>query len=299
MKSTIIKFNTILVVLGLLLAVSSFAQSGAGGSDEAISQFVTLANSLLDDYSIWTFQQKSLLGGALRNAKIVSVPVLLDQAGNPVRDQEQLVAYGSPGLIQLKVATVNPDDASWVKSVKENKPIAHYIAHELYRASGAVDRDGKSPDETFQITIGELHLDHLPNFKLATQAEEFLHYTCTVRTWDYQRAVEDDCGTVRLTINDDPTKSTVLKKCGVRIEASQGAGPMGKIMSIYYGTISHSIWGGYKDMAVFTLYRDSAPHDFMLSLFPKSIGNMHKEVEIDCAMGDTHWPSARRPNQKN
>lgn len=152
-------------LVSLLVFVAFGGQSAkagpgsTGGGNDLVDKFVSFANAILNRYP-GDSEEKALLATALKNSHIVSVPVLKDiETGNPIPDQKLLVAWSSTNSIQLKEASGKPGEASWEDLIKNKKPVAHQIVHELYRASGAVNSNGKSPDDSYQISIGKLHLD--------------------------------------------------------------------------------------------------------------------------------------------
>jgi hypothetical protein len=131
---------------------------GGGGGNELIVEFVATANRLLEDVSFRP-EHRELLRGALDRVRITTGPVLLNlTTGEPVPEQSKLIAWGSPGRIQLKEKGIL-FDASFENALLSGEPIAHIVIHELFRASGALDAAGKSVDENFQLSIGLYGLD--------------------------------------------------------------------------------------------------------------------------------------------
>lgn len=153
-------FTTVLP-LGLILAFPAWGgNSSSGGGSTLVAGFVSLANGLLKNYPGFSAEHRRALTLGLNSATTVSTPVLVDpQTHRAIANQKPLVAWGSPGLIQLKEDSGDPSAQSWERLIKENKPVAHHIAHELFRASGILGSDGKSIDEGYQLSIGVYHLD--------------------------------------------------------------------------------------------------------------------------------------------
>ena len=149
------------LLLGLLLALPALGgNSSSGGGNTLVAGFVSLANGLMRNYAGFSAEHKRALTLGLNSATPVSTPVLTDpQSHQPIANQRELVAWGSPGLIQLKEDSGDPRAQSWERLIRENKPVAHHIAHELFRASGILGADGKSIDDGYQLSIGVYHLD--------------------------------------------------------------------------------------------------------------------------------------------
>ncbi len=149
----------------VFFSVSVLAGPGAsGGGDELAAQFVILAKNLIRHFP-FPHVQKTLLTQALEKSSITSTPLLLEKKdGQPVSHQEGLLAWSTESFIQLKRHTPGSQDASWEKLVKEKKPVAHQIAHELFRASGAVGEDGKSIDDNYRLSVAQFHLEQLQLF---------------------------------------------------------------------------------------------------------------------------------------
>jgi hypothetical protein len=152
-----------ILFLSCLSAHARFDGSeGGGGGDQMIVEFVSLATSLIRNGGL-DYEDANVIEKALSGAKIVSVDTLMDPLSKrPVPNQKTLIAWGSPGLIQLKLSSGGSDDISWQSLRQQGKPVSHYIFHELYRASGIVGRNGRSPDDIFQLSIGKYHLDAYP-----------------------------------------------------------------------------------------------------------------------------------------
>lgn len=130
--------------------------SHGGGGDSLVADFVMLGNSLLEGYPLEE-QDRSALQRALSESKIVAVPALSDPTnGTPIADQRTLIAWGSPGLVQIKLDDGSAE--SWEKLRREGKPVLHIVFHELYRAAGAEGKNGKSPDDSFQLSMGKYRL---------------------------------------------------------------------------------------------------------------------------------------------
>ena len=123
---------------------------GGGGSD-IVAEFVIQAHGLLNRLEV-SYPKvteirvlKKLLAG--KNLRILPVEKLIDiVSGNPIPHQGGLIAYGLPGLVQLKTK-------DWDEAFKTNKNMDHHIFHELCRAA-APDCD----DEAYRISIIQLGL---------------------------------------------------------------------------------------------------------------------------------------------
>jgi hypothetical protein len=130
-----------------------------GGGDHLIVEFISVANTLIKDPVI-DIEDQELLKKTLELTKIEVVTTLKNPVtGQEIPHQKTLVAWGSPKLIQLKLSSGIPGEESWENLVNRNQIVAQYVFHELYRASSLIDDNGKSPDETFQISIGKYNLD--------------------------------------------------------------------------------------------------------------------------------------------
>ena len=123
---------------------------------------MSLSNVLIKEATI-AAHQKFILASALSTSLISSVPILRDPTtGAPISDQEQMLAYSGKGFIQLKQDSKDRSIDSFARVLRERRPIAQYLAHELYRASGLLGNDNKSVDDRFQLSIGVDHLDTYP-----------------------------------------------------------------------------------------------------------------------------------------
>jgi hypothetical protein len=154
----------------LLISMTFFATEqgafaggqGSGGGNDIVARFTSLSNQLLDD-GPFSEDDKNLLRKALSDSHITSVPVLIDERTHKaVPNQSQLLAWASRGSIQLKESSPDPKDASFTDLIFKRKPLAHELAHELFRATGLVNTDQKSIDENYQLSIGKYHLDQWP-----------------------------------------------------------------------------------------------------------------------------------------
>jgi hypothetical protein len=154
----------------LLTAALPFGALAGGGSDgggnDLVAGFVARANDLLNSYNFSAADKEVLKRGL--NARIISVSVLRDPRTNqPIKNQKNMVAYGSPGLIQLKEKGLRGGD-SWSNVIAENRSASHTVAHELFRAAGVTNSDGVSIDDGYQRTIGDYHLDDYSQSSLTT-----------------------------------------------------------------------------------------------------------------------------------
>lgn len=157
----------ILILSGALTASSAQATggNGGGGGNEIVAQFISTAYALMVKVHFSPDHQAALLEG-LRPDSITSVAVLKDENGVPVPDQKNLIAYSyrSPNgpVIQLKDTPADGQGESWEARWKAKLPLAHMVIHELLRASGRVEGEGRdkhSIDEGYQISIGVYHLE--------------------------------------------------------------------------------------------------------------------------------------------
>ncbi len=158
MKKSILKMSalTLFVCLTNISAIYAAGGSGSdnaggangGGGSDVVAGFVDRARALIARIENASQKQINILvlKNTLSSAKIVPVVVLKDPVTqNPIADQEDLLAYGSPGLIQLKIS-------SWRDAFTKNSPVDHHIIHELLRASGQYN------DEGYRISIVILQL---------------------------------------------------------------------------------------------------------------------------------------------
>jgi len=161
-----------------LLLVASMAGCGQNADDTQAPQtqesklvvsFKAIAEQLIVRHKAFGLsdEEATILRRALSQSSIVSTPALVNPVtGKPLQCSdgphlcpEKLIAYGSPGLIQLKEDSGRPQEDSWERVLNERRPFAHYVAHELFRASGVLGSDGRSIDDTFQISVQRCHLD--------------------------------------------------------------------------------------------------------------------------------------------
>ena len=166
-----VKLSILLTVLSLFLPLVSMAEEDGprtdGGTDKMVEEFVKIANKMIREVP-FARNHKYYLKKAMLFSKIEAVHILVDQkTGEPVRNQNSLIAWGSPGLIQLKKANLNKMDWSWEEAIKGKNSIAHIVAHELFRSSGfhMGEAYGKrSVDDIFQISIGVYHLNEFTHW---------------------------------------------------------------------------------------------------------------------------------------
>lgn len=179
----------LLIILLSLASSVSYAASlregtvaGGGGSD-LVAHFSALAQEIIESRRC-SYKDTRILQKTLEGAAIQANAVLMDPRTNfttPVPNQEGLIAYGSPGLIQLKTKTMNR--ISYEDLMDRNQPLAHHVAHELFRASGESNSDGTSIDDTYQKSIGSCGLDDFARnskeqkgfFCLMVYPHSFLH----------------------------------------------------------------------------------------------------------------------------
>lgn len=174
-----------MIPLLLLLPLAALARQGSeggGGANKLIAEYVSTANTLIGRTG-FTPEHKALLQKALDHSRIVTVKKILDpQTKQPLANQEKLIAWGSPGLVQLKEKGVLFED-SFEDAVATARPIAHIVIHELFRASGALDETGKSIDENFQLSIGKYHLEQDSTVGSAIGSDrgsQFLYAECKI-----------------------------------------------------------------------------------------------------------------------
>ncbi len=142
---------------------------GGGGSD-IVAEFVIQGSSLLNRLEV-SFPKisevqtlkKLLAGKALR---ILPVGNLIDIInGSSIPNQDGLIAYGLPGLIQLKTK-------EWDEAFKGNKNMDHHIFHELCRAAAP-----ECNDEAYRISIIQLGLaptSYAPSVAVAARTPQLL-----------------------------------------------------------------------------------------------------------------------------
>lgn len=133
-----------------------------GGGDEIVAEFVSIAHALSRDEG-FDPQDREVLKTALESSKIVMRKTLINPVTKqPIPKQDSLVAWGSPGLIQIKLASEDRTEISWTSLRDEGLPVRHYVFHELYRASGIIGPNGRSPDDSFELSIGKYRLNSSP-----------------------------------------------------------------------------------------------------------------------------------------
>lgn len=150
---------TCILLVSLVLSTSALASSGKGGGGSDLAGiFRSLAEDLFDrlDDMGQSEVDTSKLEASLDSTRIEPVSILKDpNSGDPIPNQRFMLAWGTPGLIQLKVKVFE-------KVMKESESIDHHILHEICRAS-----NGYCDDEGYRISVGKLHLDKTGNrFKL-------------------------------------------------------------------------------------------------------------------------------------
>jgi hypothetical protein len=148
-----------LLAFGLTgLALAKDGTESGGGGNLLVSSFVDFANTLLKKAELDEAHYK-ILKAALDESKIVSVKNLIDPATSlPVPDQANILAYSSKGLIQLKEQSVGLNSDSWQKAVIEKRLVGHIVIHELFRATGLIDKTGRSIDDNFQLSLTKYRL---------------------------------------------------------------------------------------------------------------------------------------------
>ncbi|MEK6773494.1 MAG: hypothetical protein AABY64_06120 [Bdellovibrionota bacterium] len=127
-NSVVFKKRLVFILLTLatiFVSETGFAMDGGsrdgGGGDSLVSDFVAYANALFSQYP-GDASEKALLKETLKNSKIVSVQTLKNPvSGNEIPDQAKLIAWGSPGLIQLKLDSGKLEDESWDAKVRKGE----------------------------------------------------------------------------------------------------------------------------------------------------------------------------------
>jgi hypothetical protein len=165
-----------------------------GGGDDMIADFSAKAAHVVEAYSGFTQDERGLLRESLK-CKVTTVAVLIDGDGQPVKNQETLVAWGLPGSIQLKTGEQGD---SWEKLFKEKRILVHHIVHELYRCS---DREkykaihdfywkGKrtyetteAPDEGYALSVDVHELQDKDKYHLMAGSEAIASFNCRVLAW--------------------------------------------------------------------------------------------------------------------
>jgi hypothetical protein len=165
--------------------------------------------------------------------------------GSLVPNQLNKIAYSWKNYIQLKLKPRDPKEAakedSWQWELENNNPLAVEIIHELIRASGAVKADGRSIDDSYEISETQYHLKSIPNQQLHSKA------LASVKLLNKHGQVFCDALPYW---NDSPTKTDIelMNKCRavVDLEADLGflliAGNTEKAQSVVL-----SLQGTYQD----------------------------------------------------
>lgn len=135
----IFKLTTVLVLL--LSMTSSYAGNEGGGGSRLESAFRMTALSLIHQVEKNTDASQlcaaDLIRDGLNSSSIKVVDVLLDNSGNPFKNQN-LDAWTRPGLIQLR-------SPAWLQYLKTDgsldSSVGALILHELYRTTSSCDDD--------------------------------------------------------------------------------------------------------------------------------------------------------------
>ncbi len=158
--------KNILMLIATLQLLTVFAHAkvigvdSSGGGNELVATFVTIADDVLKK-APFSSADYNVLKQALLSSRIVSVKTLLDANGYAVPEQSQMLAYGYKGLIQLKEQKNGED--SWARAVAENRPLAYIVIHELFRASGLTNNQGRSIDDIYQLSVMTYRLNEVDN----------------------------------------------------------------------------------------------------------------------------------------
>jgi len=142
-----------------------------GGGDDLVARFKSIAGQLITHHELYglTDSEAGILNEALKSAKIETASILINPASKkpltcddgPEFCPDKLVIFGSPGLIQLKTDSRRQDEDSWERVLADQRPFAHYVAHELFRASGRVGQDGRPLDDGYAISITRCRLNEM------------------------------------------------------------------------------------------------------------------------------------------
>ena len=143
--------GSVLIFLTLCSAVAFGGDRGSGGGSDVVAEFVLRATALLTRLGVSNPNTpeikvlKDLIAGP--NLKILPVDTLKDiVTGQPIPDQNGLIAYGQPGTIQLRTQV-------WDQAFRSEKNMDHHIFHELCRAAAPACND-----EAYRVSIVQLHL---------------------------------------------------------------------------------------------------------------------------------------------
>ncbi len=150
MKNTLITAFLAIALSTNLAFAGEGTNSGGGGSD-IVAEFVIRATSLLERVAVTNpeIKETAVLKALLKGTSLRIIPVskLKDMiSGSEIPDQAGLLAYGMPGIIQLKTEV-------WDKAFSSGKNMDQHIYHELCRAAAP-----KCNDEAYRISIVELKL---------------------------------------------------------------------------------------------------------------------------------------------
>ncbi|RYZ80203.1 MAG: hypothetical protein EOP06_25775, partial [Proteobacteria bacterium] len=132
------------------LTVTRGGTSGGGGSD-IVAEFIVRARNLVSRLQVTNPDVAEIKAvGALlasTNLKVLPVKNLKDIiTGQDIPDQEGLLAYGNPGVVQLRTKI-------WDQAFLSNRNMDHHIFHELCRAAAPACND-----EAYRISIVQLQL---------------------------------------------------------------------------------------------------------------------------------------------
>lgn len=207
------------IVLTVVYPLFSYAGGGSdGGTKWSVHQFVVLANYLIKEPSQISDEDREILQKGLtlvtgnqqgydiepclasieKRSGICEDATLIDPLTKIVLDQN-FIAYGSsnPPLIQLRVK--NNLTASFQSELEQGKPVAQYIFHELFRASGVTDSTNSSPDHNFQLSLNKYHLE---KFKFPSNLISLPNAKNRVSNWDDEKLANyrDICRINRLKL---------------------------------------------------------------------------------------------------
>ena len=172
MKRIILLAMTFQCLAGFAHATTIGVDSSGGGS-ELVATFVSIADNILSKSS-FSPADHNVLKQALLSSRIVSVKTLVDVHGNVVPEQGQMLAYSSKGLIQLKESKKGED--SWARALAEKRSVAYIVIHELFRASGLTNKEGRSIDDTYQLSVMTYRLNEVDNSGQLLSEPVELHY---------------------------------------------------------------------------------------------------------------------------
>ena len=150
------KLNFGIVVMAFSFALLVRADEGSsgtrGGGSDVSAYFVTRTQAVMERLNGWdqSILDLHVLENSIQTQKILVVDRLQDpETGKPLANQNDLMAYGSRGLIQLRAS-------AWRSKIIQGVYLDHQVLHELLRATGIYDDDG------YKISIKIFAFDRAP-----------------------------------------------------------------------------------------------------------------------------------------